>query len=139
MNRQLTFQERREAFTARRGRLVDMHEDDALLPSLPPPPSLCCTAAMTKLPPPRRLRQAAKTACRQAVAIMPPPFPSLRCCRQAVAMLPPLPPRRRQVPQPPCRHQAAVTPTAATTIPLLHCHHAPTAAAATLQLPPLRC
>jgi hypothetical protein len=131
MNRQLTFQERREAFAARRGRLVDMHEDDALLPSLLPPPSLCCTAATTKLPPPRRLRQAAKTAHRQAVAIMLPPLPSLRCHRQAVAMLPP--------PQPPCRHQAAVTPTAATTIPLLHCHHAPTAAAATLQLPPLRC
>ena len=27
MNRQLSFQERREAFTARRGRFVDMHED----------------------------------------------------------------------------------------------------------------
>ncbi len=28
MNRQLSFQERREAFAARRGRFVDMHEDD---------------------------------------------------------------------------------------------------------------
>jgi len=28
MNRQLFFQERREAFTARRGRFVDMHKDD---------------------------------------------------------------------------------------------------------------
>jgi hypothetical protein len=28
MDRQLSFQERREAFAARRGRFVDMHEDD---------------------------------------------------------------------------------------------------------------
>ncbi len=29
MNRQTTFQERREAFAAHRGRLVDMREDDS--------------------------------------------------------------------------------------------------------------
>ncbi len=32
MNRQLSFQERREAFAARRGRFVDMHEDDNFSP-----------------------------------------------------------------------------------------------------------
>ena len=37
MNRHLTFQERREAFTARRGRFVDMHEDSSSSCSLRSP------------------------------------------------------------------------------------------------------
>ena len=93
-----------------------MHKDDALLPSLPPPPSLCCTAATTKLPPPRRLRQAAKTAHRQAVAIMLPP--SL-CC---TATTPPLP----QPPPCSCHHSAAkLSPSRRPSLPTPSRRHRP--------------
>ena len=124
MNRQLTFQERREAFPA-------------------PPPSLCPTATMTKLPPPGRLRQAAKTACRHhcrhnaaSIAILALTPPS--CPHAAAAATAPPPSAAAAVPSPSCRHPhcchhhpaVALPPhphcrsrhPAAATTPLLSCH-----------------